>query len=355
MRLNRDFLSEKARRLEPYVAGLQPEEAGWIKLNTNENPYPPSPAVAQALNKALKGEEIAKLRLYPDGSSSVLREAIARNFGVGEENVFCGNGSDEVLALAYQAFFSGKENILAPDVSYAFYPVWGRMYDAGMKITPMRGDFTIDPDDYTGGEGVIIANPNAPTGIAMSIEKIEKIVRNNPDGVVIIDEAYIDFANVESAVSLSAKYENLLVVRTFSKSHSIAGLRVGFAIGSRALIDGLVRMRDAFNSYPLDLLAQIAAKAAISDSDYWDETRKRIIATREETAERLRELGYRTLDSQANFLFMEAKDAKKLYEHLFNSKILVRYWDKPGISCFLRVTVGTDSEMEAFIGCVKRF
>ena len=355
MLLSRDYLSEKAKRLTPYVAGLQPKETGWIKLNTNENPYPPSPEVAKALHCAIGGEDIAGLRLYPDGSGGVLREAVAQNFGVACENVFCGNSSDEVLALAYQAFFSGKENILAPDVSYAFYPVWSRMYDVGVKITPICDDFTIDPDDYKHGNGVVIANPNAPTGIALGVAEIEKIARNNPDGVVVIDEAYIDFANVESAVSLSPKYENLLVVRTFSKSHSLAGLRVGYAIGNPTLIGGLNRVKDAFNSYPLDSLAQIGAAAAISDRDYWDKTRKRIIATREKTAERLCELGYRTLDSQANFLFVEAKDAKKLYEHLFNSKILVRYWDKPRISGFLRVTIGTDSEMEAFIGCVKRF
>ena len=353
--MSRNFLSEKARRLVPYVAGLQPKETGWIKLNTNENPYPPSPEVAQALNHALFGADIAGLRLYPDGSSGVLREAVARNFGVGYENVFCGNGSDEVLALAYQAFFSGKENVLAPDVSYAFYSVWSLMYDVGVKIIPLRDDFTINSDDYRHGNGVAIANPNAPTGVALGAAEIEKIARNNPGGVVVVDEAYMDFADVESAISLTKRYDNLLVVRTFSKSHSLAGLRVGYAIGNRALIDVLHRMKDSFNSYPLDTLAQIGAAAAIADRNYWEETRKRIIATRRETTKRLRELGYRTLDSQANFLFMEAKEAKKLYEHLFNNKILVRYWDKPRISCYLRVTVGTDSEMEAFIECVKRF
>jgi len=345
-----DFLSEKARQLTPYVAGLQPREEGWIKLNTNENPYPPSPEVARALENA----DIARLRLYPDDSSGGLREAIAQNFGVGEDNVFCGNGSDEVLALAYQAFFSGRENVLTPDVSYGFYPVWSLMYDVGVKITPLRDDFTIDVDDYKRGNGVIIANPNAPTSLALSGAEVEKIVRNNRDGVVLIDEAYMDFANAESAVLLTQKYENLLVVRTFSKSHSLAGMRVGYAIGSSTLTGGLRRMKDAFNSYPLDFLAQTGATAAIRDRDYWDGTRKRIIATRGKTAERLRELGYRTLDSQANFLFMEAKDAKGLYEHLVNRKILVRYWDKPRISGFLRVSVGTDSEMEAFIECVKR-
>ena len=345
------YLSEKARLLVPYAAGLQPEEAGWIKLNTNENPYPPSPGV----ERVLKSSDIAGLRLYPNDSSAGLCEAIARNFGVGEQNVFCGNGSDEVLALAYQAFFSGRENVLSPDVSYGFYPVWSQMYDVGVKIIPLRDDFTIDTDGYKNGNGAVIANPNAPTGIALDITEIETIARNNPDGVVIVDEAYMDFANVRSAVSLAAKFENLLVVRTFSKSHSLAGLRVGFAIGSRELIEGLNRVKNAFNSYPLDSLAQIAATAAISDRDHWNETRGRIIATRDEAAERLRELGYRTLDSQANFLFMETPRAKELYEWLYNNKILVRYWDKPRISGFLRVTVGTDPEMEAFLECVRRY
>ncbi|MCL2709035.1 MAG: histidinol-phosphate transaminase [Defluviitaleaceae bacterium] len=351
-----DYLSEKARRLEQYVAGMQPRETGWIKLNTNENPYPPSPEVA----RSLKNADLARLRLYPDYDSVGLREAVAWNFGVEEENVFCGNGSDEVLALAYQAFFSGKGNILTPDVSYGFYPVWSRMYDVGEKITPLRDDFTIGADDYKRGNGVVIANPNAPTGIALGVPEIEKIARNNPEGVVVADEAYMDFADradVESAVSLTAKYENLLVVRTFSKSHSLAGMRVGFAIGSRTLIDGLRRVKNAFNSYPLDFLAQTAATAAILDRDYWNETRRQVIATRGKTAARLRELGYRTLDSQANFLFMEAKatkSAKELYEYLFNNKILVRYWDKPRISGFLRVSIGTDSEMEAFIKCVEK-
>jgi len=229
------------------------------------------------------------------------------------------------------------------------------LYDAAMKLTPLRDDFTIDADDYKCGNGVVIANPNAPTSLALNGEEIEKIVRNNPDGVVLIDEAYMDFADVKNAVFLTEKYENLLIVRTFSKSHSLAGLRVGFAIGSPALTGSLIRVKDTFNSYPLDLLAQIGARAAILDRDYWDKTRKHIIATREETTARLRKLGYRTLDSQANFLFMEAKDAKGLYEYLLNSKILVRHWNKPRISGFLRVTVGTDSEMEAFIECVKRF
>ena len=346
-----EYLTEKAKRLTPYIAGLQPQEAGWIKLNTNENPYPPSPKVIGALADV----NIETLKRYPDGNSGELCRAIAENLGVGKEHVFCGNGSDEVLALAYQAFFSGKETVLTPDISYGFYPIWGDMYDVSAKILPLDNHFAIDADDYRNGNGVMIANPNAPTGIALSLAEIESIVWNNQNGVVIVDEAYIDFAKVESAVSLISKYENLLVVRTFSKSYSLAGLRVGFAVGNKALIEGLQRVKDAFNSYPLGMLEQTGAKAAILDTGYWNEQRRRIIATRDKTAENLRKVGFETLDSHTNFLFMKSQEAKKLYEHFTEHKILVRYWDKPGINEFLRVTIGTDADMEVFIQCVKRF
>ena len=344
------YLSEKARNLTPYVAGFQPREDGWIKLNTNESPYPPSPKVVEAL----KSTDAMKLRLYPDDDSVELREAIAENLGVGVENVFVGNGSDEVLALAFQAFFSGKKNVLMPDISYGFYSVWSAMYDVGAKIAPLNKDFTINANDYKDADGVVIANPNAPTGIALTLAEIEKIVRDNPNGAVIIDEAYIDFAREESAVVLNAKYDNLLVVRTFSKSYSLAGLRVGFAVGGKELTAGLRRMKNAYNSYPLDMLAQIGAKAAIRDVDYWNETRKRTVEARDKTAARLRKLGYNVLDSQTNFLFVEAENAKELYESLFADKILVRYWDKPRIDKFLRVTVGTDAEMEALTKCIEK-
>lgn len=345
-----DYMSEKAKNLIPYIAGIQPAESGWIKLNTNENPYPPSPSVAEALKNA----DMSRLNLYPDSASSELCKAIAANIGVCAENIFAGNGSDEVLALAFQAFFMGKGNILTPDISYSFYPVWCRMYDVGAKYLPPDADLSVNVSDYKNGSGVIIANPNAPTGIALSLEEIEEIVKDNPGGVVIIDEAYIDFANVKSAVGLIDRYDNLLVTRTFSKSYSLAGLRVGFAVGNKALIEALQRVKDSFNSYPLGMLAQIGAKAAIEDVGYWDEARSRIIHTREHTAAKLRKLGLGTTDSQANFLFAKAEDAKGLYEYLYESKILVRHWDKPIIDGFLRVTIGTEDEMEAFIKCIEK-
>jgi histidinol-phosphate aminotransferase len=346
-----DFLTEKARQLTPYVAGLQPRDTGWIKLNTNENPYPPSPKVIEMIS----GADLSALKLYPDGDSGGLSEAIAKICGVRKENVFCGNGSDEVIALAYQAFFSGKANVLTPDISYGFYPVWNDMYDVNATILPLDENYAINAEDYRDANGVIIANPNAPTGMALTLPEIELIVRNNPNGVVLVDEAYMDFAQTENAVSLTEKYENLLVTRTFSKSYSLAGLRVGFAVGSEALIGGLQRMKDAFNSYPLGMLEQIGAKAAILDIEYWNACRNRIITTRDNTISVLRGMNYTVLDSHANFFFMKAKDAKKLYEFLAANKVLVRYWDKPRINEFLRVTVGTDEEMEVFLQCVKRF
>jgi histidinol-phosphate aminotransferase len=349
-----NYLTKKARQLTPYVAGFQPGEPDWVKLNTNENPYFPSPKVAEAIANA----NIEQLRLYPDGNCSLLREAIAERNNLNVENIFCGNGSDEVLALAYQAFFSGRHNILTPDISYGFYPVWSQMYDVTEKIIPVENDYSINAEHYKNGNGVIIANPNAPTSKALSQNEIEQIVKQNPAGVVLIDEAYIDFTAIESAVPLIDKYENLLVVQTFSKSYSLAGLRVGYAMGSKILIDGLQRIKDAFNSYPLGMLEQKAAAAAILDVEYWNITREKIILTRDKTIKRLQAMGYEVFDSHTNFIFFKTKNeetAKNLYEHLLKNKILVRYWQKPRLSEFLRVSIGTDNEMEAFIKCVKQF
>ena len=346
-----NFLSEKAKRLTPYTAGIQPKESGWVKLNTNENPYPPSPKVVEALKNA----DIAKLRLYPDTLGGPLLGVLAKYFGLAKENVFCGNGSDEVLALSFQAFFSGKENVLMPDVSYGFYPVWGQMYDVGVKTVPLRDDFSVNPKNYKNAPGVVLANPGAPTGLALDCDAVETIARENPGGVVLIDEAYIDFADVQSALPLISKYQNLLIVRTFSKSHSLAGLRVGYALGNEALIDALRRVKDAFNSYPLDMLAQIGAEQAILDEDYFSKIRQKVISTREFTLRKLRQMGFKAQSSHTNFLFVECDDAKGLYEFLLKNKILVRYWEKPKIDRFLRVTVGTDDEMEEFLKCAELF
>ena len=346
------YLSEKVKQLAPYTPGLQCNEGDWIKLNTNENPYPPSPHV----QAAVAAVDPARLRLYPDGDCIQLCAAIADVLNVGADNVFCGNSSDEVLALAFQAFFSGK-TVAMPDISYGFYPVWSHMYDVTVRIIPVADNLHINAADYANNAGVVIANPNSPTGTALPLCEIEGILQRNPDGVVLMDEAYIDFAGagIESAKALIGKYDNLLVVRTFSKSYSLAGLRVGFALGNPTLIAALHKVKNAYNSYPLGRLELAAAKAAVLDTAYLQETAGRIIKTREDTARQLAALGYPCLTSHANFLFMQTARAKDLYEYLFQHKILVRHWDKARISDFLRVTIGTNEQMEAFLQCVKQF
>ncbi|MCL2842495.1 MAG: histidinol-phosphate transaminase [Oscillospiraceae bacterium] len=345
------YLSKTAADIVPYVPGIQPQGPGWVKLNTNENPYPPSPKVAEVLESS----DLTALRLYPDSDSKMLMDTLAKQLGVPAENTFVGNGSDEVLALAFGAFFGGKQGVRIPDISYGFYPVWAQLFDVGVEKQPLGEDFTINPAAYQDAPGVVIANPNAPTGIALTLGEIEQILRQNPKGVVLVDEAYIDFSAEESAISLVPKYDNLLVVRTFSKSHSLAGLRVGYAVGHVDLIDGLQRMKHSFNSYPLDTLAQVCASASMADTAYWDDTRQRIIQTRERTAAALQEMGYPSLPSQTNFLLVRVPEAIKLYEYLLSHKILVRYWNKPRLTDFLRVTIGTEEEMEAFLQCVKQY
>ena len=310
--------------MKPYVAGIQPKGEGWIKLNTNESPYPLDVKIDL---------DLRKLRLYPDGDSCGLCEAIAEKFEVSSENVFCGNGSDEVLALAFQAFFSGKD-VAIPEVSYGFYPVWAERYGAKARFIAMR-NWRIDWNEY--GGNCIIANPNAPTGLAMEIKEIPQ------GGVVIIDEAYIDFADVASAAPLTKKYDNLLIVRTFSKSYSLAGLRVGFAIGNEKLIERLKTYKDCFNSYPLDTLAQEIAAAAVKQPP----VTSKVIRTREWLKGQIP-----CLDSQANFVFWEIENAKEMYEYLLSNKILVRYWEQ--FPNRLRVSIGTQKEMEVFICCVKQ-
>ncbi|GHT43143.1 histidinol-phosphate aminotransferase [Endomicrobiia bacterium] len=344
------MISKKVKKLRPYVAGIQPIGDGWVKLNTNENPYPPSSTVANVI----KNFDFARLRLYPDGDSNVLREAISQEFSLGATACcFVGNGSDEILSIALQTFFSGKTNILTPDISYGFYSVWAQMYDIGLTQIPLNHDFSIDVSQYRNGNGVIIANPNAPTSIALSKLEVEEIVKNNPKGVVIVDEAYVDFG-AETAIHLTKKYDNLLVVRTFSKSYSCAGLRAGFAVGNSQLISAMITVKNSFNSYPLDMLAQIGVKSALQDEKYFHENLGRIIVTRDKTVKALKDLGMNVLNSSTNFLFVEFDNAKEVYEKLFERKILVRYWDKPRINKFLRVTIGAKEETEAFIQCVKQ-
>ena len=311
--------------MKPYVAGLQPKGEGWIKLNTNENPYPIDVNVNIDLNS---------LRLYPDGDSTELCTAIAERYDVSAENVFCGNGSDEVLALAFQAFFTGQE-VSMPSISYGFYPVWASMYDVTPKFIPLK-DWQIDWREYSGN--CIIANPNTPTGLAIKIEDVPQ------GGIVVIDEAYIDFANVPSAIELIEKHDNLLIVRTFSKSYSLAGLRVGFAVGNEKLIKKLKDYKNCFNSYPLDKIAQNVATQAIKHNPNTSE----VIETREWLKTQIN-----CLDSQSNFVFWELDNSKAMYEHLLANKILVRYWEH--FPNHLRISIGTKQEMEEFIKCVRNF
>lgn len=334
-------------RLHPYVPGEQPRDQQYIKLNTNENPYPPSPQVIAAINEAVG----APLRLYPDPQARELCEVIAGACGVGTRNVFVGNGSDEVLALAFMAFFSGAAQVNFPDISYSFYPVYCGLFDVPVNTIALEEDFSIDLTRYNGlPGGIIFPNPNAPTGRASSLAAIEALLRDNPDTLIIVDEAYIDFGG-ESAIGLVGRYPNLLVTQTFSKSRSLAGMRVGYAVGDTGLIEALNRVKDSFNSYPLDRLAQTAAVAAIQDGIYFNNIRRKIIETRERTVEGLTALGFDVVPSQANFVFATHPqcDAAGLYRQLREAGVLVRYFDKPRINQYLRITIGTDEEMEALL------
>lgn len=341
------FLSEKAAALVPYVPGEQPKDGVYIKLNTNENPYPPSPKALEAIHQAA-GD---RLRLYPDPESTALKQACAQTWGVKPSQVFVGNGSDEVLAVAFQAFFSGRKNVLMPDISYSFYPVYCNLYDVEAKEVPLKEDFSINVEAFLQpNEGVVIANPNAPTGMALSSAQLETIVKANPDSVVLIDEAYVDFGG-ESMVPLIEKYDNLLVVCTLSKSRSLAGLRVGFAFGSEALMDGMNRVKNSFNSYPVDFLAQKGAESAILDRAYFDQTRNKVIEAREWTAKELKRLGFDVLPSKANFVFAKPNgmEAAELFQKLKKEKILVRYFNKPRIDRWLRISIGTMEDMKIMI------
>lgn len=345
------FWSEVTRLTEPYVPGEQPKVKNMIKLNTNENPYPPSPKVLAALKGAVDGN----LRLYPDPTADELCEAIAKAYDVAKSQVFIGNGSDEVLAFSFLAFFNQDEQILFPDITYSFYPVYANLYRLDYKEVPLNEDFTIPVEQFFHAEGgVIFPNPNAPTSIGLGLEQIEKILQNNPDKVVMVDEAYIDFGG-ESAVPLIRRYDNLLVIQTLSKSRSLAGLRVGFAFGNEQLIEGLNRIKNSFNSYTLDRLALVGAKAAIEDTAYFEETRSKIIETRHRVIGELRQLNFTVLDSQANFLFMNhgRVDAKQIFETLKEKGIYVRYFNKSRIDQFLRVTIGTDEEMNRLMEELK--
>lgn len=341
------------RKVTPYTPGDQPNRPRMIKLNTNENPYPPAPGV----QKALKEFRAERLRLYPDPKASALTEVLAEYYRVSPGQVFVGVGSDDVLALSFMTFFNSKKPILFPDVTYSFYPVWAEEFRIPYETPALDESFRIVKEDYyKENGGVVFPNPNAPTSLAMGSSEIEDIIRHNEDSVVIVDEAYVDFGG-ESVLRLVDKYENLLVVQTFSKSRSMAGLRIGFAIGSARLIQYLNDVKYSFNSYTMNQLTLCLGAEAVRDDAYFKETCARIIKTREQARERLSELGFSSLDSRANFLFITHPEykAKELYEALKREDIYVRYFDAPRISNYLRVTVGTEEEMEAFYDFLRSY
>ncbi len=331
------------RKPEPYTPGEQPKDRDIIKLNTNENPYPPAPAAAQIL----KDFRYADLRLYPDPQASDLVKAIADTYSVKPSQVFVGSGSDDVLSMSFLTFFASDKPVLFPEITYSFYDVWAELYGVPYEQIPLKDDLTIDPADYMKENGgIIFANPNAPTGIFMETDAVEKILSENPRSVVIVDEAYIDFGGT-SCLPLIKKYDNLLVVQTFSKSRSMAGLRIGYAIGSEKLIQYLNDVKFSVNSYTMNRLTILCGAAAVKDTAYLKETAAKIIKTREHSKKALIRLGFEVTDSKANFIFVKHKtaDAKKIFEELKKRRIYVRYWDKPIIKDYLRITIGTSSDM----------
>ena len=354
------------RKVVPYTPGEQPKIKNIIKLNTNENPYPPAPAVA----KRIKETDVSDYRKYPDPTCSVLVDAIADYYSVDKKNVFVGVGSDDVLAMAFLTFFNSDKPVLFPDITYSFYDVWAQLYRIPYRQIPLKDDFTIDVDDYTGygskGSeatdeqkkegcgGIVIANPNAPTGVALELSEVEKIVSDNQDVVVIVDEAYVDFG-AESALPLIDKYDNLLVVQTFSKSRSMAGMRIGYAFGSEKLIKYLSDVKFSFNSYTMNMPSLELGALAIADKEYFEETRSKIIATRERTKVQLRELGFEFADSKTNFIFVRhpQKSGKEIFDALRKRNIIVRRWDIERIKEYLRISIGTDEEMDQLIEVLK--
>ncbi len=345
------FFTESLSALEPYTPGEQPQDQRYLKLNTNESPFPPSPMVAQKITK----EEIDKLRLYPDPGCRGLCQAIAETCEVEPEQVMVGNGSDENLAFAFRAFCDETHGVAFPDITYGFYPVWAKLFHIPALEIPLEEDFSLNPERYYGlNRTIVIANPNAPTGLALSPEQIEGILKANPDHVVVIDEAYVDFGG-ESCVPLVNQYDNLLVVRTFSKSRSLAGGRLGFAIGNPQLIADLNRVKFSLNPYNINRLTLLAGEACLGDTAYFSQCVREIEKNRQWTAQRLKELGFTLTDSKANFVFAQTPrmEGKALYQALKQKGVLVRRWDQDRIANWLRISIGTDKQMRCFIDCVK--
>ena len=344
---------KNVRRVVPYVPGEQPNEPDMIKLNTNENPYPPSPKV----QKSLAELPVDSLRLYPDPTAEKLVGAIAREYGLKKEQVFVGVGSDDVLAMLFMTFFNSDKPILFPDITYSFYDVWAELLRIPYECQPLDENFNIVKEDYyKQNGGIVFPNPNAPTGAELSQEAIEDIIRHNPDSIVIVDEAYVDFG-ARSALPFIEKYDNVLVVQTFSKSRSMAGMRIGYAMGSRQLIKFLNDVKYSFNSYTMNRTAIELGTASIEDQAYFKETVSKIQETRKWTADELKKLGFVFQDSKANFIFAAHKSVpgKEIFEALREKHIYVRHFDKPRIDNYLRITIGTQKEMETLVAFLKEY
>ena len=363
LKIDTRLWSSKARNLSPYVPGEQPQHENLCKLNTNENPFPPSPKVGEAIAKVLE-QQADDLRLYPAPESDDLRAALAQLYDIDINQVFVGNGSDEVLALVFASFFLKERPVLAPDISYSFYPVYAQTFGIELVQIALEEDFSIDPDAYRQPcSGIIIANPNAPTGLLLSLADIRKLASEHSNSVIVIDEAYIDFARaVEgssdaeiSAVSLINEFDNILVTQTFSKSRSLAGLRVGMAFGNASLIEALTRMKNSFNSYPLDKLAQVGATASVLDVEYFTQTCQQVIDLRQSLTAELTALGFDVLPSHANFVFARPKDgnANAVANALREQGIIVRHFDKPRINEYLRITTGTAEQNNRLIDALQ--
>ena len=344
---------ENVRKVIPYTPGEQPDFPDMIKLNTNENPYPPSPLA----EKALEEMNMDTLRLYPAPAADALVEELAESYHVKKEQVFVGVGSDDVLAMAFLTFFNSDKPVLFPNITYSFYDVWAELFRIPYEQIPLNEEFAIVPEDYMKENGgIIFPNPNAPTGVELPFEEVERIIAYNPESVVIIDEAYVDFGGT-SVIPLIKKYENLLVVQTTSKSRSMAGMRIGYAFGSEKLIRYLNDAKYSFNSYTMNRPSLIAGSAAIRDKEYFQEITARIIATREWTKEELKRLGFSFPDSKANFIFAahERVQAKELFEALKEQHIFVRYFNKTGIDNYLRITIGTDEQMKKLVEFLETY
>ena len=342
------FLNNRLTAFDPYVPGEQPTDTFYIKLNTNESPYPPPPGVIKAIGET----ELGKLNLYPNPNATKLIEKIAGFYNVNAENVVVGNGSDELLAFAFFAFFEG--GVVFPDITYGFYPVYARLYDVPFTEIPLSSDMTINVSDYLNiGKNIVLANPNAPTGTTIELAEIEEILISNPNRMVLIDEAYIDFGGV-SAIPLVNKYDNLLVIHTYSKARSMAGARLAYAIANETIINDIKTIKYSFNPYNVNRLTQVAGIAAIEEDEYYFRNNIEIAKTREYTTQRLKELGFEMTDSKANFLFVKHPQigGRELYMELKSKGILIRHWDKPRIADYVRISIGTKDQMDKLIDSV---